>query len=308
MTPRPRTLVAGVLFLLVFVFALIAAGASARGTSAASGTFTDPAGDAQGAPDIGTVAISDDYASGTVRVSVTAGGYAADLASGYELVSVNLNTDKNDATPAGENGFEYALMAVKEPGGSDWGVLQWNGSDYALMSATPTMSFVRSGDTMTWTLNKTDLGGTTGFTFMVASGKFDDNDAALGRDKAPDDGIWSYDLSTPPPPPPPTTAAAVEPLIGTPVTAPVRATAGKKFTVSFPVTRSDNGKPLVTGKMICDPSVQGKVIKHAESFRGGTARLSFTIPKKAKGKVLRVKVTISVGGQSTTKIANFRVS
>ena len=46
--------------------------------------------------------------------------------------------------------------------------------------------------------------------------------------------------------------------------------AGKRFTVSFRVTRSDTGKPLTLGKMICDPSIAGKAIAHAESFRPGS--------------------------------------
>jgi hypothetical protein len=305
-----RALALGVIPLLVVVFALIAAGASAHRTAAAATTFTDPTGDSQGAADITAVAVSDDYGSGTINVSVTAAGYGAGVPDGFAVVTVYLNTDKNEATPAGQQGVEYTLMAANGPNGSDWGVLQWNGTEYALMSETPTMSFVRSGDVMTWTLNKSDLGGTSGFTLFAMSGKFDANAALIGKDAAPDDGYWSYDLSVaplPPPPPTTTTAASVKPLIGTPATTPGRAVAGKKFSVSFPVTRSDNGKPLATGKMICDPSVQGKVIRHAESFRGGTARLTFTVPKSAKGKLLKVKVTIRAGDKSTTRIATFRV-
>jgi hypothetical protein len=97
-------------------------------------------------------------------------------------------------------------------------------------------------------------------------------------------------------------------VIGAPSASPAKAVAGKRLTVAFPVRRSDNGKPLKTGTMICDPSVAGKVIPHAERFKDGTARLSFTIPASAKGKLLKVKVTIKVGKQSTTRIATFRVS
>ncbi len=59
--------------------------------------------------------------------------------------------------------------------------------------------------------------------------------------------------------------------------------------------------------MICDPSVAGKVISHTESFKAGIARLSFLVPKTAKGKLLKVKVTIKAGNQSATKIVAFRV-
>jgi hypothetical protein len=59
--------------------------------------------------------------------------------------------------------------------------------------------------------------------------------------------------------------------------------------------------------MICDPSVAGLVIGHVESFRGGTARLSLVVPADAARKSLRVKLTITAGGKSVTKVANFRV-
>src|SRR5512144_2636279 len=63
-----------------------------------------------------------------------------------------------------------------------------------------------------------------------------------------------------------TTSASAKPVIGKPKAVPAQPVAGKPFTVSFRVTRSDTGKPLTRGTMICDPSVAGKVIAHAESF------------------------------------------
>jgi len=118
--------------------------------------------------------------------------------------------------------------------------------------------------------------------------------------------------SSPPPPaakPPkaPSEPALAKPVIGPPFTVPVQPVAGKRFTVAFKVTRSDTGAPLTSGTMICDPSTAGNVIPHAESFRGGTARLSFVVPASAKGKLLKVKVTIKVAGKSATKVASFKV-
>jgi hypothetical protein len=65
--------------------------------------------------------------------------------------------------------------------------------------------------------------------------------------------------------------------------------------------------PLTTGKMSCEPSVNGKAITHAESFKNGTARLSLLVPKTAKGKQLKVKVTIKAGSQSVARISTFLV-
>jgi len=98
-----------------------------------------------------------------------------------------------------------------------------------------------------------------------------------------------------------------KPVIGKPVTVPAQPLAGKRFAVNFKVTRSDTGAALTSGTMICDPSVAGQVIRHAESFAGGTARLAFVVPANAAGKLLKVKVTIKSGRQSATKVATFSV-
>jgi hypothetical protein len=98
-----------------------------------------------------------------------------------------------------------------------------------------------------------------------------------------------------------------KPVIARPATVPARPVAGKRFTVSFKVTRSDNGAPLTGGRMICDPAVLGKVIRHQESFRRSIATLSFIIPASAEGKTLAVNLTIVAGGQSTHTVANFKV-
>jgi hypothetical protein len=105
-----------------------------------------------------------------------------------------------------------------------------------------------------------------------------------------------------------TRAGPVKPIIGKPVTSPPKPLAGQRFSVSFRVTRSDTGTPLTRGRMTCDPSVAGKVIRHVESFRAGTARLSFVVPTSAAGGLLKVKVTIKTASQSATRVVTFRVT
>ena len=101
--------------------------------------------------------------------------------------------------------------------------------------------------------------------------------------------------------------AAVRPLISKPLTSPARPVAGKRFVVAFAISRSDNHQPLTAGKMTTYPAVNSTVIAHTESFLNGIARLAFTVPKNAKSKLLRVSVTIKLGGMSTTGIAAFRI-
>ena len=103
--------------------------------------------------------------------------------------------------------------------------------------------------------------------------------------------------STPPPalpiptPTPPVQAPeqpAVKAMIGASVATPARPIAGQRFIVSYGVARSDSGAPLTSGTVICNPTVAGKLIPHAESFRNGTVTVSSVVPKTAKGKLLKV--------------------
>jgi hypothetical protein len=100
----------------------------------------------------------------------------------------------------------------------------------------------------------------------------------------------------------------MKPVIGQPIAIPAKPLPGQRFTVAFKVTRSDTHAALLRGTMVCDPSVAGVVIPHAESFRAGTARLSFVIPTSAQGKQLKVHVTITVDRRSATRVATFQVA
>ena len=111
-------------------------------------------------------------------------------------------------------------------------------------------------------------------------------------------------VPTPAPPKPP---AVVRPVFGKPLALPVAPLAGKPFMFTLALKRSDTGAPLTTGRMVCDPSVAGKLIKHAESFKAGKARLSFVVPRTAKGKLLKVKIKITSSGQSATKTVTYKV-
>jgi hypothetical protein len=97
------------------------------------------------------------------------------------------------------------------------------------------------------------------------------------------------------------------PVIARPVASPAQPAAGRPFTVSFKVTRSDNGRPFVRGKMTGDPSIAGLVVQHTESFKGGTARVSLVVPPSATGKTLRVAVAIKDGSTKASRVATYRI-
>lgn len=307
------------------VAVLVLALAVGAGGAGASTSYPDPAGDVTGIPDITGVTVSD--VGGQISFEIDGAGWdnfftAANPLSEYHVLDVMVDTDRNSATgdpdlnnrpPAGHAGFDYALELAKGPNdpskGADLSVLQWVGTSWQGESAKTMPTDTVGSNSITFEVDNADLGGTTGFTFAVDDYKLDGSgNTVLATDRAPDTGVWDYTLtSTSTTPITTTPAAPVKPVIGAPTTTPGKAVAGRRFTVSFPVTRNDTGAPLASGKMVCYPSVEGKVIPHAESFTGGTAKLAFTIPKIAKGKQLKVKVTVTLGSQSTTKIATFKV-
>jgi hypothetical protein len=245
-----------------------------------------------------------------------------------------LNTDMNPATGS-LSGADYLLAYEQHSDGWGWAIMKWSGSDWVMTGQTPTMYMNRSGNTLTWNFAASDVGVSSGFTFYVVAGAVDASDSVVARDYAPDNGMWAYMLTTSSSPPPTTTptstsspAKTLALKIWPPKTVPSYAVAGKRFTVSFSVdvekqeaatvidiatgqVKGDatmvSWDPLPSGKMVCDPSIGGKVIPHAESLKAGTAKLSFIVPKTAKGKQLRVKVAITAQGKSATRVATFRV-
>jgi len=312
--PRTGAAVAAAVAVLVLVFAVGVGGAGA------STSYPDPAGDVTGSPDITGVSVSD--VGGRITFTINGVGWdnfftAANPLSEEHGLDVLLDTDHSSTTgdaytdelpPLGYTGFDHELELTKMGNtlaqGADLTVFQWIGTDWRRVRTTTATDTVGS-DSIRLEVDAADLGSPTGFNFAVDDYKLDaTGSTVLATDRAPDTGVWDYSLTSPVT----TTAAApVKPVIGAPTVA-GKLVAGGHVTVSFPVTRSDTGDPLTSGRMICDPSVQGKVIEHAESFTGGTAKLAFTIPKTAKGKQLKVKVTIKLGGQSATKVATFKVS
>jgi hypothetical protein len=275
---------------LALAVAMSVGSAVASPRAVADQTYSDAVGDANGGPDVTGVTVTND-ANGTVTMVIS----VALPAESFMLVGIDNNLDATTERYMGVlslgSGLFMKVFSSTDPQMALVGSLQLSGTD-----TTATLSFAKS-----------DVGINQAFNFVIGTARSLDQ-----SDLSDFAGPYQYTLATaPPPPPPPTTTtpapAVVTPVIGSPVMTPLKAIAGKRMTVTFAVTRSDNGQPLTSGKMVCDPSVAGKVIRHAESFKAGTAKLSFLVPKAAKGKQLKVKVTIKAGTQSATKVVAFRV-
>lgn len=262
---------------------------------AETGSFTDPAGDAKGAPDITAVSISSD-ASGMVQLSVTVPGVEAIEGAQEPEVDVWFDADKNGATgsPAGN---EYNLFYWRTADDSGWDLEKWNGTKYAEVPASQTLLFSRSGDTLTWRWSSTNDIVTSGFNFYVASGIFDASNTEIAEDDAPDAGVWTFDVST----------TSIAPAIGTPLAVPKRPVHGKLFSVSFPVTRTDTGQQLQGGTLTVSATIAGKAVPKNASLSSATAHVALQVPAKAKGKTLVLKVTVAANGKTATRSVSYVV-
>jgi hypothetical protein len=308
---------------------LATVGASLAGTAADRGTFTDPPGDAQGGPDLTDVIVYGDPMSGGISISVRANGYDRP-ADGLERgVYVWIDADGSYSTGDPDDGTEYGLTAWSDADGYWWNFRKWSGSSWEWVRPPhPTVTFRRSGDLLSWSVNKSDLGGSSRFSFYVLAGTWISAGQRQTIDLAPDgSGMWTYDLV---PPPPPTVLLRLD----APKATPARLVAGRRATVTFVATFErhvtawvvdpldpSGGReeemvmfvPVTSGRVTCDPTVAGKRIAHTESLTAGKATLSFTVPRAAKGKLVRVSVRITATDPDTgttltaSRTAGFRV-
>jgi len=121
-------------------------------------------------------------------------------------------------------------------------------------------------------------------------------------DPNPSNNTVSVASSTPTPPPPP-----VLPVIAAGIASPA-VKAGKRTTVTFAVTRSDNAAAMTDGTLTSTATLSKKAIAHTQGFVNGVASVTVTIPKKSKGKVLKVTVSIlSTTNGTAAKSATFTV-
>jgi hypothetical protein len=251
-----------------------------------SGAYADPAGDSGTAPDIETVSVSND-ATGRIAFQINVPGQPQLASDGW--FALVLDTDQNPATgdPRGL-GADYVLVLDGES--RTFGLGRWNGSTFE--DAPATTASVSYAGGLSITIDRTELGNTSGLNFWIRSGQGDN--AEPGRiDDAPDFGTWSYRLASSGPgtlTPPAALKLSIPRLTALP-TAPV---AGSAFDVFAQVRRSDTGTELLEGAVSCSAKISGKSVRVAAAgLSRGTARCSFRIPAGTEGKRLQGSITVA---------------
>lgn len=279
-------------------------------TAAAAATFTDPTGDVvilpTGADLAGAVPIDltgaeiTNTPDGLVTVRITLA--STQPLSPNSFVGILIDTDKDTST--GDEGFEALPAIFTSPlGGIDFELQRYDGEELAIVDDTAATGTYANG-VVTLTVPRRELFDTRGFAFGIVAGVFNANFSALALDSLPDgDELLSYDLVGLEPPAPPRLMA------GTVRGTPAKPKAGKVFVASTRVAIADgnNWLPVPSGSVTCDVRVGGARLRAAGRLASSTARCTMTVPRSAKGKVLRGRVTIRHAGATVTRTFRFVV-
>jgi hypothetical protein len=276
----------------------VALGSTARAT-ANSQSFPDSTGEDASAPDITSIAVSNDDAGNiTFKVNISnRPTFTPDM-----VMLMFLNTDENSATGDPQSlGADYALQLI--PGSV--GLFQWNGTDYVAAPSQTSLTFSYDSTGATIHVSDSDLGKSKGFSFVTlifsgvttdASGNPDFTNAH--SDTAPDPGHGAYTYSV-------LTKLTLKQTAFT--TAPNPAKAGKRFTATLAATESDTNGPIANGTIKCTAIVGGKRLPATHSLANGVASCIYRVPKSAKGKTLHGTISVTVQGTTLTKSFAVRV-
>jgi hypothetical protein len=245
-------------------------------------TFDDPTGDNGSAPDITSVVVSND-ASGqiTFRVNV-----AKLVVPSNVHIGIAIDSDQNPST--GSHGIDYVFLADLSQ--NSYGLGRWNGTDFADTPAST--AAVSTDDTgLTFSINKSELGNTSGVNFWTRSAE-GPTPAAGHMDDAPDTGTWAYQLGP---------ASALKLTIELSHT--TKAKAGRPFVAVIAVGRSDGATADVTSNdVICKATVGTRQLRASSVVTLGPAvTCSWRLPKGSTGKTIHASVTVSLDGAAVTK-------
>jgi hypothetical protein len=178
-------------------------------------------------------------------------------------------------------------LLVADVANNTFGLGRWNGTDFVDVPA-PIATVSNDSAGVTFVINRSDLGNTTGLNFWVTT--LDGPEAVAGHfDDAPDQGTWSYQL----------VSAAPLKLAVAAFVAPKSARAGKTLSAVMAATRSDTGNLVGDeGRVQCRAAIGGKPLRLLASgfVRVGSqagAACSWRVSSNAHRKTIHGSITIS---------------
>ncbi len=253
--------------------------------------YNDPASDSGGAPDITSVAVTNDNAE-TVTFKIgfaQPGQLTADT-----VVWLLIDLDRNSNT-GGEDGGEERMIAYD--GESDaYYYASWNGTELVRDTPANFQMLVRDAE-IEITIPRPNLGTTQAFDFWLYADKYV-GEEVTAEDSAPDGtAVWTYTFET----------KAVKLRAQAPEGTPRFPVAGKRFLVSTFVFRETDGSRVTTGTVQCTARIAGKPLAAKASFAVGRPSCAMTIPKTARGKILTGTIAVATKGGQITRPYRFKV-
>jgi hypothetical protein len=254
----------------------------------AEATFPDPAADQDAAPDITSVRVSD-AKDGWIRFAISTPNYP--VLPSRAVLAVNIDSDNRPAT--GQGGVD----AMVSMGGGQVLLRRWSAAERDWVNDTkPTRVRGRSsGGVVTIDVHRSELADSPRFGFTIAAVDINlEAEMIVAADIAPESGrYWRYTLAN---------APALRLLLGEVTATPARPRAGKPFTITMGVTRSDTQRSIASGTVKCDVFSGGKRVRAAGRVRAGAGHCTLVVPEGATA--LSGSMTVRSGGTSVS--ARFR--
>jgi len=260
-------------------------------TGAAPGSFPDPSADQDAAPDITSVRVSD-AKDGWISIAVATPNYAT--LPGEAVLLFSLDLDNKAST--GDNGAEGLITVI----GGEIQLERWDSrAETWVGDELPTRLRVRNaGNVVTVDLHRSELVDEARFGFSVTAADLDlGSEEILGADFAPEDGtFWRYALTNRP---------ALRLLATKAFGAPAQPRAGRPFTISLPVSRSDTKRGITNGTVTCNVAADRTKVRSTGRVRAGRGECSLIVP--AGVGAIRGSLTVRSGGKSVTARFSFKV-
>jgi hypothetical protein len=257
--------------------------------SAASGNYTDPAGDSGAAGDITSVSVVGDKGGGSLLFRITGTNL---VSSEKNLLFLTIDSDANPLTgDLTDNGSDYWFGMDN----SSYGFEHWDGSRWV---NTPDLTVRITGSTnaIMVSVNRSELGNTADFNFAASTVNLSDRTS----DHGPNDGAYNYSFEANGP-----QINSVD-VQTTPSTGP---RAGKRFVVvptglKLPPDGRVIATPVLPDSYSCTAKLGAK-----ELAGSGTGGCTIAVPKKkARGKRLTVRLTVTYQGVTKVVPLTFKVT
>jgi hypothetical protein len=243
-------------------------------------SYSDLVGDSPGL-DIGAVTVSD--VAGVVTFDV-----AVALVPSSALF-VGIDNDRNPATGAGGYAWGLGVRLTADGSKEAFAFVPALGVEVPI----PVLGSVIANRAEI-SVSARDVGIEDAFDFSLVAAR-DDLDEA--DDVAPDSGNWTYR---------PGAALSARPVLGRGAAVPSQPVAGKRFTVTFPVTSGD-GSPFARATVSSTTKIAGRVVRNTHSYASGRARVTLVVPKAARGKRLQLTVRVTAAGKTASKKLTYTI-